>query len=138
MFYNKQDVGYDTFLVKINRNFMFLFRILEIVCYLILYRVLFKHDNEMAQNNIISQDLNRARKRVNLLSVYAHILGFVFENLYYVLAILWRIIGQADTRTERSREITGVILIVQFAFVSTVPIFASPELRTKFLDLFKR
>lgn len=138
LLYHKQEGRYDTFLMKLNMNSMFLFRIGEIVFYIILYRILLKHNNEMQQNNIISQDLNRARRKVNLLSVYAHILGFVAENLYYVIALLWRMIGQTDTQSERSRENVAVLLIVQFAIVSTVPILASSELRPKFLALFKQ
>lgn len=138
MLYNNHEIYFETSGMKFSVTATFLFRVSEIICYVILYRVLSKHNDEMAQNNIISQDLNQARRNLNLLSVYAQIYGFVAENVFIVITIIWRVVGRGVPETDRSRELAATILVVQFAFVSAVPIFASSELRPKFLALFKQ
>ena len=138
LLYHNQEIHLDTFWMKFSITSGFLFRVIEIVCYIILYRVLSKHNDDMERNNIISRDLNRARKGINLLSIYAQIAGFMAENIFVVTTILWRLSGRAGPESEHSRELFAILLVLQFAFVSTVPIFASKELRTKFLAMFKQ
>lgn len=138
MLFNKYEIQLETFGMKFSVTFGFLLRILEIVCYILLFRVLSKHNDEMERNNVISSDLNKARRRINLLSIYVQIAGFVAENIYIVIIILWRLVRKTAPESDQNRELFGIFLIFQFAFVSTIPIFASTELRTKLFSLFER
>ena len=138
MLYSNQEAPHDTYKMKITITTISFCRALEFVCYAVLYRVLSKHNDEMERNNIISSDLNRARKRVNLLSIYAQMAGFVAENTYALVLTLWRLPGAANANSHRAREWLGILAVAQFGFVSTIPIFASSELRTKFFALFRR
>ena len=138
LLYNHQEIYYENFGMKFAISSVFLFRVSEIVCYIILFRELSQHNDEMERNNIISRDVNRTRRRINLLSIYAQISGFVAENIYIVVIILWRVAGQAIPESDRSREIFAVLFVVQFAFVSTIPILASTELRNKFFSMLIR
>ena len=138
MLYNNQENQIETFWMKFALTLGFMFRILEIVCYVILFRVMSKHNDEMEQNKIISGDLNQARRRINLLSIYAHLSGFVAENFYIVFIILWRLARRTVPESGQSREFFNTLLIFQFAFVSTITVLASTDLRTKLFTMFQQ
>lgn len=113
------------------------FQFLELVCYLILYRYISKHNQEMADNNIISTDLLSSRRRINVLSLYAQICGFVTEVVYFIILLITKVLGRSHL-IPNTREYSNVAVIVLFGTNSTVIILASSELRKKFFELFKR
>jgi hypothetical protein len=90
----------------------------------------------MEHNAIITNDLNKARKRANLFSLYAQVVGFVVEVLYILATISIKKIGEKYF-PKNSREYSNTFLVTQFGVLSTVQIFVSSDLRKKLLSLVK-
>ena len=113
------------------------FQMMELVCYLILFRYITDHNMEMHRNNVISDDLLKSRRRINIFSLNAQVVGFAIEATFFVLNLSLKAIGRKYF-PPNTQEYSNIALVLLFCVNSTVPILASSELRKKFLAMFSR
>ena len=106
-------------------------QILELICYIILFHHITEHNREMQRNNIISADLFKARKHINIFSLYAQVFAFDIESTYFALNLVMKAIGRKYFPPS-TREYSNVILTLLFCTNSTMQIFSSATLRQKF------
>ena len=111
------------------------FQILELLCYLVLYRSVSEHRRQMEQDEVISRDQLRARKRIHLFSLYAQVAGFVVEVFYLLAVSFIRIVSQRYF-SAHSRELVNSFRITQFGVTSTLQILVSGGLREKLFAIF--
>ena len=107
------------------------------IIYLILFQYVSKHNKEMAENNVISNDVVRRRRQINVLSLYAQMSGFSTEVFYQILLLVSKVI-ERKYYIQRMREIANAWVMYLYVINSMALIFASSELRKKFFELFKR
>ena len=113
------------------------FQVLELVCYLVLFHFIMEHDKEMQRNNVISTDIYTNRKRVNIFSLHAQVIGFAIEFGFFGLNLLIKALGRRFF-PPNTQEFSNVALMLIFGVNSTVPILASSDLRKKFMAMFTR
>ena len=113
------------------------FQMMELVCYLILFRYITDHNMEMHRNIVISDDLLKSRRRINIFSLNAQVVGFAIEATFFVLNLSLKAIGRKYF-PPNTQEYSNIALVLLFCVNSTVPILASSELRKKFLVMFSR
>jgi len=88
----------------------------------------------MVDNNVISNDHYRAKKRIHLFSLYAHIAGFTVEVIYLIALFLLRIIGK-KLSPKHSIDIVNLFRMTEFGVTSTVQILVSSDLRQKLFSI---
>ena len=137
MLYNQKEPKTTTTFSKMYLLILFCFQIIELALYLILFQYISQHNKEMAQANIISNDLLNSRKRLNFFSLSAQMLGFLTEAVYFIISLITRVI-ERRYMIPNIREYTNVGVFVLFSTNSTVLILASSDLRKKLFALFKR
>ena len=137
MIYRGQEVVYETFFMRILHPILFAFHIAELICYVLLFRSLLKHDDEMKSIKLISADSHRRRKRINLFSIYAHVSGFIVETVYLSVLITLRLLGRKYFPLH-SRDYADSVYLTQFGLTSTIQVLVSPDLRAKLLTMFNR
>ena len=113
------------------------FQAVEMICYLILFRHIMKHDEEMKNNNIISADVFTNRRRVNIFSLRAQVLNFAMKSTYSILSGCFKIIGRRYF-PPNTNEYGHFIYMIPYPLYSAVPILASTDLRKKFFEMFHR
>lgn len=137
MSYNlKGPVPSETIWMKLYPLILILFQLMEMTCYTVLFRYLAKHHKEMVDNQIISNDHYRAKKRIHLFSLYAHIAGFVVEVIYLVAVLCLRIVGKKFS-PKHSIDVVNLFRMTEFGVTSTVQILVSSDLRQKLLSFLR-
>ena len=137
LLYTHGEVFHDTFLMKLFQPMLISLQIAELSSYMILFRAVSKHDENMKQNKIITNDNYQRRKQKNLFSMYAQVVGFALEIFYLLLTFCLRLIGRKFSIIH-SREYIDAFYISQFCLTSTVQILVSSDLRLKLLVLAKQ
>ena len=134
--YTGQPLIAETFEIKLFPVIGILLQILEVVCYLVIYRKVYLHQQEMIANKIISRATYQDRKRVHIFSVFAQIAGFLVKLALIIFALIIRLLEQ---KVFLLSVLDGLIVVktAQFGFVAMAEIFASPNLRQNFLAIFR-
>jgi len=127
----------ETTEMKLFPIILILFQLSEMTCYILLFKHLAKHHKEMVDNNVISNDHYRARKRMHLFSLYAHLAGFAVEVAYLFAVMCLKIIGK-KLFPKHSIDIVNIFRMTEYGATSTVQILVSSDLRQKFFAIFKK
>ena len=131
--YTVGEVIHETLIMKLYPLVVTALQVMELSCYISLYKFVSKHDKEMSQNKIISSDVYYRRKQKNLFSMYAQVSGFALEIIYLIFLLIIRIIGKKYSLFN-AREYTDLVYINQFGLTSTIQILVSSDLRQKFFS----
>jgi len=129
-------VIYESLEVKFYPIVLAALQMIELLCYLCIYNAVTKHNEEMRQKQIISNDILQRRKQKNLFSMYAQVTGFVLEVTYLIFSICIKVIGKKFSLLNY-REYMDVFYATQFGLGTTLQILVSSDLRMKFLSLLK-
>ena len=135
--YNNLNPVIDTLGMKLHPVILGFFLFVEIVCYISLYHYLYNHDKSMANQQIISQDVYKSRTRVHFISLYAQVLGFFTEIVYFLIAAIVKFVGQ-KLSIRNILDYSNSLKMVEYFVTSTINIFATPDLRKALLSIFKR
>ena len=135
--YNRREVKATTNITKLFLFILIGFQFFELMCYLILFQYLSQHNREMADNNIISADLHKSRKSINIFSLKAQVCGFITEAIFLIFTLITKLLERRHF-VPNSREYGNTGVLILFCTNSTVQILASAELRKKFYALFRR
>ena len=135
--YTVGGVIHETLAMKLYPIALTLLQVMELTCYISLYQMVTKHNNEMSQNKIISRDVYVKRKQKNLFSMYAQVAGFLLEVGYLIFLLCMRIIGRRYTFFD-ARDYADLFYLTQFGLTSTIQIFVSSDLRLKLITLMKQ
>ena len=128
--YTVGEVIHETLIMKLYPIAVTALQVLELSCYISLYRLVSKHNTVMSQNKIISRDVYHRRKQKNLFSMYAQVSGFVLEILYLIFLLIIRITGRRYSLF-KAREYADFLYVTQFGLTSTIQILVSSDLRQK-------
>ena len=135
--YNNLNPVIDTLGMKLHPVVLGIFLILELSCYISLYHYLYNHDRSMANQHIISQDVYKSRTRVHFISLYAQVLGFFTEIVYFLIAAIVKFVGH-KLSIRNILDYSNSLKMVEYFVTSTINIFATPDLRKALLSIFKR
>ena len=136
LIYQGEEIVFETLFMKLLHPILFAFHIAEMSCYVVLFKNLLKHDEEMRDIKLISGDNHQRRKRINLFSLSAQISGFAVETVYLLILICLRLLGRKYF-PKHSRDYADTFYLTQFGLTSTLQILVSPDLRDKFWAMFK-
>ena len=78
--YTVGEVIHETLAMKLFPTALTLLQVIELSCYVSLFRAVTKHDANMSEKKIISIDTFHKRKQKNLFSMYAQVAGFFFRG----------------------------------------------------------
>ena len=127
----------DTLGMKVHPFILGFCQILELVCYLSIYLYLYKHDKTMVNQKIISQDVYKSRTRVNFISLYAQVLGFMTEIIYFLIAAIVKVVGR-KLFAPNILDYINSLRMVEYWATSTIYVLATADLRKQLLSIFKR
>jgi hypothetical protein len=116
---------------------LIIFQLAEVTCYLALHQFILKHNNEMVKSKIISGEIYKSRKQIHIISLTGQIYGFIVEVVYLVFVLIVRLIGVKFLNVN-ILDAANALKMTEFGVIATVQVFMSPELRQKFLSVFKR
>ena len=137
LLYSGKEIKAQAYFSLIYVILIFGFGISEMTIYLILFHHVSEHNKEMAKNKVISHDLARTRRQINVLSLSAQISGFITEAIFGVITLLTKVIERRFF-DHRFRDYSNTGFFILYLTNSIVLIFASSELRKKFIGLFTR
>ena len=135
--YTVGEVSYDKLSMKLYHPILIVLQISELSCYVILYREVSKHDEEMRRKKIISSSNFDKRKQKNLFSLYAQLSGFVLEMLYLLLIFCLRVIGRKYALMHMKGYVDAFYM-TQFGLTSTIQILLSADLRQRLKKLLMK
>ena len=137
LIYSGKEPKASTALSKFYLLLLFCFQVFEFMFYLSLYLFITKHNKEMAETNIITTDIQKSRKRLNLLSLKAQMMGFFIEAAFFLLSLSSKMI-ERRLLIPKFREYTHFSSVIMlFSINSTMLIMASSDLRKKLFALFR-
>ena len=110
------------------------FQVIELICYLVLFKHISEHNREMQRNNIISNDICIRRRHINVFSLSAQVIAFAFEFTFFGVSLVVKSIGGRYFHPDTRNFINSFISIL-FCINSTMMIIASSDLRQKFLAM---
>ena len=128
---------HETSAMKLYPIALSVLQVLELSCYISLFKAVSRHDENMSQNKVISLDVLHKRKQKNIFSMYAQVSGFILEILYLIFLFFVRMIGRNYSLMD-AKEFAGALYVTQFGFTSTIQILVSSDLRLKLYYLLKR
>jgi len=85
--YTTGEVIHETWIMKLYPVTLVVLQVSELACYIFLFQLVSKHDDQMRKNKIISSDSLHKRKQKNLFSMYAQASGFALEIVYLFFSI---------------------------------------------------
>jgi hypothetical protein len=97
-------------------------------CYLVIYYVIYKHDNNMVRNSIITSDVFNKRKQRNSFALSGQVICFGLEILFNFHLMVFNAVG-ADYL---SKEISFSLRVLQFAILTLLQVMLSKEIRENF------
>jgi hypothetical protein len=100
----------------------------EFCCYLVIYYFIYKHDNNMVRNSIISSDVFNKRKQRNSFALSGQVICFGLEILFNFHLMVFNAVG-ADYL---SKEISFSLRVLQFAILTLLQVMLSKEIRENF------
>ena len=113
------------------------FRVTEVLLYASIYIKIANHNKTMMSSLVISQDVYKSRTRVHFISLYAQVLGFFTEIVYFLIAAIVKFVGH-KLSIRNILDYSNSLKMVEYFVTSTINIFATPDLRKALLSIFKR
>jgi hypothetical protein len=105
-----------------------LLQVNEFFSYLVIYYFIYKHDNNMVRNSIITSDVFNKRKQRNSFALSGQVICFGLEILFNFHLMVFNAVG-ADYL---SKEISFSLRVLQFAILTLLQIMLSKEIREHF------
>jgi len=112
-----------------------LLQIVEFVCFTLLLKYLVKHDNDMFNRNVISDDVYKRRRQDNAFSGFKEVIIFSFKIAYLGFFFLMQIFGAKKFGASGSSvllEYAPYARTIEFAIVSTIQVLAIRQIRLRF------
>ena len=128
--YTVGEVIYETLAMKLFPTALTFLQVIELSCYVSLFRAVTKHEANVSERKIIYIETFHKRKQKNLFSMYAQMSGFVLEILYLIFLLIIRITGRRYSLFN-AREYADFLYVTQFGLTSTIQILVSSDLRQK-------
>jgi hypothetical protein len=124
----------NTIMMSAMYGLALLFQCLEMGCYIIFYRHLYRHDTSMFKNSIITKDAYKNRQRRTIFSIGGQLCCYIAELAFVGNMVVWINVLE-DSYVTSMKEVYFVFKICEFGAISTIQVLTSGDLRNILLDL---
>lgn len=104
--------------------------IIEVTCYIILFRYLWHHDNKMAK--YLDTKVIKSRNRANAVSLTGLFATWALELVYIIFGGLLSIVIKDSNLL---REVVSSLIPFEYYFIPLIQIYTSPNIKS-FMDKF--
>ena len=102
------------------------FRVTEVLLYASIYIKIANHNKTMMSSLVISQDVYNQRQNKNSFTLTSQVVFFCAESLFLLHLVALNFL---DLASEVSKEISFILRVTQFAFLSFLKVMATKDLR---------
>ena len=102
------------------------FRVTEVLLYASIYIKIANHNKTMMSSLVISQDVYNQRQNKNSFTLTSQVVFFRAESLFLLHLVALNFL---DLASEVSKEISFILRVAQFAFLSFLKVMATKDLR---------
>ena len=119
----------------IHRTLIFI-QLLEMVCFVMLFKFIVDHDGEMFRRCVISDDVYKRRRQDNAFTGFKEFIMFTFKMVYLLFFFFIKICGEryfGKSFTATLSEFVPYARVFEFAINSTIQLLSIRELRNRIL-----
>ena len=122
--------------MRVIHKLLIFLQCLEMVCFLLLFKFMVEHDEDMFKRSVISDAVYKRRRQDNAFTGFKEMIMFTFKMCYLLFFFFIKISGESYFGKSFSvtlAEVVPFVRVFEFAINSTIQVLSIRELRLQIL-----